>query len=471
MGTHNLNVLALAITALASPFILAEDSPTTATQSSSLFNESTQAQSKGFLEGSDLRVLIRNVYFNRDFRSSAHNDYGREKAQSYRGEWAQGFIGTYQSGFTEGTIGFGVDAFGLYGFKLDSGKGRVGTGLLPVNDRGRAEDNYSRAGGVIKARISNTTLKYGQQMVDTPVFSTDDSRLLPETAEGFFLTSNEIKNLTINAGHFTTLAAMDQSYKDSIDNGWGLYHNGFHKNGKGLKRADFIGGTYQFTPNLSASVYYSDVTDIWKKKYLGISYDYPIDDNQAVGTAFNYYNTKSQGPVNYLSRELYNGDKIDSDVWSLQAYYALGGHKFTVAHQRVTGDGPGSPYGVDGGAAIYLANSVQYSDFNNENERSWQVRYDLDMGKYGVPGLSFMTRYLRGTNISSYLRDSRIAGGKVTEREHDIEAKYIVQAGPAKDLSFRVRYAIYRSSGFAKDINEVRVITEYPWDILGMFKK
>ena len=49
-----------------------------------------------------------------------------------------------------------------------------------------------------------------------------------------------------------------------------------------------------------------------------------------------------------------------------------------------------------GGDSIWLANSVQYSDFNAPNERSVQIRYDLNMKHYGVPGLTFMARYIKG---------------------------------------------------------------------------
>jgi len=48
---------------------------------------------------------------NRDFRSGT----GQSKAE----EWAQGFMLKMESGYTEGPIGFGVDAIGLLGVKLD----------------------------------------------------------------------------------------------------------------------------------------------------------------------------------------------------------------------------------------------------------------------------------------------------------------------------------------------------------------
>ena len=461
MAHRKLCLLTTVIATFTIGFVEAEN------QKNSILNENAQMQSPGFFEESELHLLFRNYYFNRDFRNSSHNGHGSYKAQSYREEWAQGLILNYSSGFTQGTVGFGVDALGMYGFKLDTGKGRKGAGLLPINKHGKAEDNYSKAVGSVKMRISNTTLKYGEQLVDTPVFATDDGRLLPETAEGFLLTSNEIKGLTLTAGHFTSLRAMNQSYRDSRPNDWGLYNY----KGAGLKRADIIGASYQFNDQLSATVYYSNIKDFWKKKYLGIDYNLPIDDKQAVDVSFNYYNTKSQGDVKRLSKDVYNGHRIDSDIWSLQSSYTYDAHKFTLAYQQATGKGPGDPYGIDGGASMYLANSVQYSDFNNPGERSWQIRYDLDMATFGLSGLSFMTRYLQGNNISEYMRAADKSGGKVSEREQDFEAKYVVQAGPAKNLSFRVRYAIYRSSGFSNDVNELRIITEYPWDILGTFKK
>ncbi len=206
---------------------------------------SAQSESNGFVEDSSLNVLSRNLYFYRDFRNAGpdRNDDPQE--------WGQGFIATYESGFTQGTIGFGVDAIGLLGIKLDSGKGRAGSGLFPTGSDGRSQDDYSEAGGAVKLRLSNTVLKYGDQFTALPVLSTDDSRLLPEVAEGFLITSNEIEGLELHAGRFTAINAQAQTYHDSL----------------GLKGADVLGGSYSFTDDLSASLYYSDVEDSFKKYY------------------------------------------------------------------------------------------------------------------------------------------------------------------------------------------------------------
>lgn len=399
---------------------------------------SAQSESKGFVEDSSLNVLNRNLYFNRDFRDAPQG------SQSKREEWGHGLIGTFESGFTQGTVGFGVDAFGMVGLKLDSGRGRVGTGALQggTYEESKANDDYSKAGGAVKLRVSNTVLKYGEQFVALPVLATDDSRLLPETAEGFLLTSSEIEGLELNAGRFTAGKGQADVQHDSL----------------GITKIDLIGGTYKITDDLGASAYYAKTQDAFRKYYGNLNYNLPITDEQAVALDFNVYDTKSRGNGTFA----WDGDKIDNTIWSLSAAYSLGAHTFTLAHQRNHGDGAYlyGDAGQDFGGTIFLANSVQRSDFNEEGEKSWQARYDLNMAQFGVPGLSFMTRYVKGY-------DAKTDGnaGESKEWERNVEARYVFQDGPAKDLSLRVRQATYRAN-YRNDIDEVRVIVQYPLSIL-----
>ncbi|HKM27862.1 MAG TPA: OprD family porin [Thiopseudomonas sp.] len=425
-----------------------------AAASTQLAVASQQSESKGFIEDSTLDAHARALYFNRDFRNNPKAD------QSYREESGLGLKAIYESGFTQGTVGFGVDAFGLQGIKLDSGGGTHGNNMFPTDGRsGKAQDNYSQAGGAVKARLSNTTLKYGEQFVDLPVLSTDDARLLPETATGFLVTSNEIENLELNLGHFTALTAMDQTFHDSvIDDNFGT-----------LRSLDLVGGRYNFTDDLSAAYYYADAKlghkgegrAQSKKHYTNVNYTLPIADAQSLNFDFNMYNTK------YNMKDNVPGERTSkNDIWSLAAAYTLDAHTFTVGHQRSTG-GSGYAYGYDGGGSVYLLNDVQFNDFTQQGEKSFQARYDIDMATFGVPGLSFMTRYVRGSNIKDQsIADTNRNNGKNWER--DVEARYVLQSGAAKDLSFRLRQATYRANDAAgnPDVNEVRLIVEYPLSIL-----
>ncbi|MEA5674568.1 OprD family porin [Pseudomonas sp. MH2] len=407
---------------------------------------SSQDESKGFIEDSSLNVKMRNLYFSRDYRNKENDGNRANRIRHDQREWGQGFIGTFESGFTQGTVGVGVDAIGLLGIKLDSGRGYSQSGLFPTGSDFRSQDDYSKGGAAVKFRVSDTVLKVGQQFTALPVLATDDSRLLPETAEGALITSNEIKGLTLHAGRFTALNAQAETNHDSL----------------GLKSANVFGGTYTITDGLTTSLYYSKVEDYWRKYYGNVNWSIPLSDNQGLVFDFNIYDTKSDGQgIQRAAKD--DETKLDNRAFSLSGAYTFGAHTFTLAFQRVTGDGDYG-YGVDGGGTVFLANSIARSDFNAEDEKSWQARYDLNFAEFGVPGLTFMTRYARGTGANTATTND----GK--EWERDIDVKYVLQEGPAKDLSFRVRQATYRSSDGvyynSGSIDELRLIVEYPLSIL-----
>ncbi|MCY1310070.1 Porin-like protein NicP [compost metagenome] len=112
------------------------------------------------------------------------------------------------------------------------------------------------------------------------------------------------------------------------------------------------------------------------------------------------------------------------------------------------------------GTDPYLVNFSQINDFANPDERSWQARYDYDFAAAGIPGLSFMTRYVRGT-------DATVIGSTETgkEWERNSEIRYVFQSGALKNLSLRYRNASYRSS-FARDADENRIIIGYTIPLL-----
>ncbi|PRD18119.1 UNVERIFIED_CONTAM: oprD [Trichonephila clavipes] len=394
---------------------------------------SSQSESNGFIEDSSFNIFNRALYMNRDFRSGGV----QRNAQSYREETGLGIRLLFESGFTQGTVGVGFDAHSLSSIKLDGGRGHRGNGLFDQAGDGHSEDTQTEVGGAIKFRISDTVLKYGNQEVASPVFSTDDSRLLPEVATGTLVTSNEIAGLELTAGRFTAMSSQVSTDRDTF----------------GLKEINILGASYSITDDLSAALHYSDADDNFKKYYVNLNYNLPLADDQALNFDLNGYRTRGQG------KELLG--EMDNNIWSLAAAYSMGAHKFTVAHQRSSGD-TGYRYGdIDGGGTIWLSNSVQYSDFNAKDETSWQVRYDINMASYGVPGLSFMTRYIVGDNIDVG------SGSDAQERELDIEAKYVIQDGAAKDLSFRIRNAFYRADNdYGGDINDFRLIVEYPLSVL-----
>lgn len=53
----------------------------------------------------------------------------------------------FESGYTPGTIGFGLDAHAMIGLKLDGGSGHAGTSILPSEPGDKARHAFSTAGG------------------------------------------------------------------------------------------------------------------------------------------------------------------------------------------------------------------------------------------------------------------------------------------------------------------------------------
>nr|WP_315445372.1 OprD family porin [uncultured Pseudomonas sp.] len=407
------------------------------------------AVADGFFDDAKSEVLSRNFFLSNDYRSPSPT------GKNYKQEWAQGFIGTFSSGFTDGTIGFGIDAHAFAGLKLDGGKGHSGTGLLPVDSDGRSENDYSSAGGALKLKASRSTLAFGEMTVETPVFDTADKRLQPEYATGFLLTSREIDNINLQAGHFTAFKNQDSASGKGDFYGYGA--NTEHGS------ISFLGADLFGDSPVGGAVYASELTDTWHQYYGNLRFK-----QAGIFLDANLYHTRDTG------RAL--AGAIDNTAFSLSGKYTVGPHAVMLGWQRIDGD---TPFDFVGGDSIYLANSIKYADFNGAGERSWQARYDLDLGAFGIPGLNFMTRYVSGNHIdgthapkggaynpfaadSAEFQPLQGDGGKHWER--DIDLKYIVQSGAAKDLSVQLSHVSHRanSAQAGDNIDRIYVVVQYP---------
>lgn len=414
-------------------------------------------QPVGFIEGSRLNVLARNFYFNRDDRKGQSSPTGN----GYSEAWAQGLIGKFESGFTQGTVGFGLDAFAMVGVKLDSGTGRSGGkgsfGMLPVDRDNRPEDSYSKVGGAAKLRVLDTVIKAGDVFPLTPVVAYGDSRVLPESFRGVTVQNTSLAGLSLQGGR---LSGMSQPNESGMNKGFATFYAGPVDS----PWIGYFGGDYQLNKHLGFSLYSSRLKDAWDQYYVGSTASYPLTEDVSLFGDVNYYKAVDEGKKRLGT--------FDNNIWSARLGVKVGAHSVAVSHQRNNGDDD-FDY-LRQSDSIFLNNSIQYSDFNSPKERSWMVRYDLDMQAFGIPGLTFMTRYAKGSgadysNANAVYMRRDAAGNPLTDQrrwERNIEAKYVVQAGTLKDLSLRLRQASVRSSAFESDLEEVRVIIEYPLAVL-----
>ena len=392
-----------------------------------------------FFKDSTATLTTRNYYFSRDF-----SDIVGANQQSKAEEWAQGFILNFKSGYTPGTIGFGVDAIGLLGLKLDSSRDRANTGLLPMQEDGVAADSYSRLGLTLKARLSKTELKFGELQPNLPVLAFSDIRLLPPTYQGVAISSAEIDGLTLQGGHLKSTHLRNESGDGKMAAMLGhvpqrqAQSDGFN----------FAGADYAFNGNrTTASLWYGQLEDIYEQGFLGLKHSQPVGD-WVLGANLGYYTAREEG------------DKLLGDIDN-QALFSLlsakrGGHTFYVGYQAMYGD---SPFPRVFANITPLGNEVPTYEFAYTDERSWQARYDYDFAALGIPGLTTTVRYITGDNVDT----GRGFEGK--GRERDLDIAYVVQSGVLGGLGIRVRNAMARSN-YRSDIDENRLIFTYTWKLL-----
>ncbi|MDU9393797.1 OprD family porin [Pseudomonas sp. zfem002] len=404
------------------------------------------AQAGGFIQDSSARLEARNVYFNRDFRDGHSSS---AQGASKREEWAQGFILDVRSGYTEGTVGFGVDALGMYGLKLDSSPADSNSGLLPSrgDDPRHSVDQYAKLGVAGKVRISRTVLKYGAMLPDMPLLKYNDGRLLPTMFHGASLTSEEVRDVRFNLTRLDRYTARDSTDAQDI-----RVHckNKRYACDTRADHFDLAGVDYRVNERISAQYQVAKLENIYRQHFLGLVASQPL----------------SVGSLSADLRLIRSDDigraragAIDHRAFSGMLAYSLGGHRISAGWQRMFGDSA-MPY-LDG-SNPYLVNYAQVNDFAAARERSWQLRYDYDFKAMGVNGLSFFTRYISGEDIQV---PGSLAEGR--EWERDSELKYQVQGGTFKDLSVRLRNSTYRSNyeRFARDMDETRVIVSYNFSI------
>ena len=406
---------------------------------------------------STANILVRNYFLHNDYR----HDPLREK--SYQQEWAQGFIGRFSSGYTPGVVGFGVDAHGFLGVRLDSGRGRSGTGLLPVDSDGRAEPEYSSAGMALKLRAADSVLKIGEMEVETPVFDTADKRLQPEYASGMLLESQAIPGMKWVAGHFSAFKNQDRSSSHDDFTGYGASTQGRSISLAGVQSrgAGPVGGAF----------YASQLSDTWRQYYANLNMAHPLAPDTRLTWDANLYRTLDTGSA--------SAGAIATTASSLMSRLKTGDQTFSVGYQKIHGD---TPFDFVGGDSIYLANSIKYTDFNAPNEQSWQLRYDLDLAQV-LPGWSFMTRYVRGSGIdgsrapkggaynpfdATLQRYVPNQGKDGRHWERDVTLAYTVPSGPAKDLTLNISQVSHRGNAAQgnNDIDRLYIVVEYPFDLM-----
>ena len=425
------------------------------------------AGAAGFVEDSKLSLSSRTMYFNNDNR-----DGGADNRES-----GQGFKLDYISGFTEGTVGFGVDVQALWGIHLDGGRGKHpdNSSFFPSDSDGSAASQWARFGANAKARFSKTEVHFGSALApNLPILVSNDGRLLPQTFEGGTIQSKEIDNLTINAGQLTHAMGRASSNRTGLSVAGATADSNKFRYG---------GLDYKLTPDLTLQYYYSNLEDFYKQHFLGATHVFKIADDQSFKTDLRYFDSSSDGNnghgggYNFSNNGGYakNTGKVDNKTWTAMFTYTLGGHALMLGRQQVSDDGGfvwlnqgnvvdgnGRPEGA-AGSSFYLFTDSMINQFARAGENTNFGQYSYDFASLGVPGLKASVSYLRGDDIRY-----KSGHGTYNEWERDARVDYTIQQGTLKGLGFSLRQGVYRggSNEASADQDQTRFIVNYTYSFL-----
>ncbi|HWV11248.1 MAG TPA: OprD family porin [Pseudomonas sp.] len=395
----------------------------------------------GFVEDAKVTLGLRNYYFNRNYLNNSDPRIQGELQGQAEG-WTQSFILDARSGFTQGTVGFGLDVLGLYSIKLDGNRGAANTNLMPIHDDGQAADDFGRTAVAAKAKISKTELKVGEWFAVLPILRADDGRSLPQTFQGAQITSNEIDGLTLYGGQFWKNSQRhDASREEMTFTLNGVAHEGDDFN--------FAGGEYKFNGNNTmVGVWHARLEDVYQQSYVQLTHAQPVGD-WTLSANLGYVDGKDEGSA--------KAGKLDNKVYQGMFSAKHGSNTFSVAYQKLNGDTKFMR--IDGASGGTLVNDGFTNSYDNPNERSWQLRHDFNFAGVGIPGLTLMNRYVSADSIH--------AGGRKDAEEwgRESELAYTIQEGTLKNLSVRWRNSDVRRD-VGQDLHENRLIINYPLSIL-----
>lgn len=327
-----------------------------------------------------------------------------------RQAWTESLQIKFESGYTDGLVGFGMDASAFLMLKVAASENAGNMVHIESNGQGSTGNTWAYMGrNLFKVRVGDAVVKYGLQQVSNPFMESKDNRGLPPTFRGATMVSKLAPSLNFEAGSFTDLQGRGRSDLQPLTSFYG---------GTRIERISYAGGIWDFSKEGNLSMYVSQAQDLWSQSYLSFS--------ESVGTAqsiqwtgnANMYLTRDQG------RAL-QGD-IDNKAFSVSLSATRGAFTGKLSYQKVLGDQFFDYVGDTWG--IRLANSVGV-DFVAPHEQSLQISGALDGSKLGM----------RGLKVFFWATDGWGADGSVSAR------KYAAIDSPLHALYFKNGVAVHGS--------------------------
>lgn len=403
----------------------------------------------GFLADAKLGLFLRN-----------YNENIQIKNSRSRHGWVQSGRLVFESGFTPGPVGFGIDV-GAYGaVKLDGGHGTRNMVYLPRAGTNENKKAWAYLGEYdVKLRIAGIIVKYGLQPQSNPYLEPYDMRALPPTWRGVSAEGPLFAGMSFKAGSFDAMNARGADYLQDLTTSYG---------GTTFKRLSFAGVDWNIVNNGVLSLYTSKARDLWNQTYASAS--------QSFGTPKSMkWTVRADG---YLTRDVgaQLEGPIDNKAYSISLSLQRSASTILFGFQQIRGDQFFDDLQETSG--IYLSNAMGV-DYNAPHERSLQLRYTFDGNVGGVPGFRFPVWFVSGRGVDGSVEAARngsasaplhdlywMYGNPISGGHHEFGMKpsYTFQAGILKNTTAFLVVVNHRVNSFypSKSFNDLRWGIETP---------
>ena len=384
-----------------------------------------------FFRDAKLDLNLRNFYLNR-------SGIGAEN-QGARESWAQGGSLSLQTGKISDVFDISVEGFTSQ--KWYGPKDRDGGAIL------KPEQRSFTVLGVANPRFyyADHVLSLYRQRVPLPFINEQDSRMVPNTFEAYFLGVPRTSNQKVQWG----LGYVDKIKRRNASNFITMSEAVGATNSKGLS---FAGLRFEVIENLNLMALEHYVEDVFNVAYFELDYSNSFCGEDG-SIRFNIQHMR-QDSVGEELRAVKS--EFSTQMWGGQASI---GYRSLLFRFSLTGNSKDadlvSPYGSYAG---YTGSTVQ--DFNRAGEITWRPSISFDLKRIGFPGTRINTAYARANRAVNQLTGESLPDKRETDVTIDIRPDFEW----AENLWIRLRSAYVQEEG-GDSFEEYRVITNYDFDI------
>jgi hypothetical protein len=270
----------------------------------------------------------------------------------------------------------------------------------------------------LQYRFNNTKIRVGRQIFESFLTKSNDTKMIPNTFEGYTVVSKDLPKTTLKAAYLTKQKLRDHTsfhdvitFKDASGDSWG--NNDDSAINKSLNYAAFVAAgedpnhdlivleaANKSIKNLKLKANYTAVPDVVSSATIEAHYTIPVGDYKVIPGArymkqFDGLDGKLGAVANLKGNTAGYDDPNSLDSWLVAARIDIKSKapwKMRLGYSKIADQADivapwrGFP---TGGFTRAMAQYNWYA-----NTKTWMIRGDYSFDKAGlVPGLSAMFRY------------------------------------------------------------------------------